>query len=89
MPIVWENSRVEALKTLISPSSKVAAAVEGIRTAMEPLRDPDQVKILTAIAADVAAGIRSRNDRADVRDACAALENAIELLEAVDPNLDG
>jgi hypothetical protein len=42
-----------------------------------------------AIATDVMTGVQKRNRRADVNEACAALQRAIVLLEAVDPNLDG
>ena len=89
MPTIWENSYVDRLKGLHSRKAKVEQAVEDVRQAIEPLIGPDAAKILIAIATDVVAGIQSRNDLTDVNDAYAALRKALELLEAVDPNLDG
>jgi len=70
-------------------SGQIHTAAADIRRAVEPLILPDAAKLLTAIAIDVMTGVQSRNNRADVNDACAALRTAIALLEAVDPNLDG
>ena len=60
-----------------------------IRRAIEPLILPDAAKVLTAIATDVITAVQSRNNRPDVKDACAALRAAIAALEAVEPDLDG
>jgi hypothetical protein len=87
MPTVWENSYVDQVK--VAQKVETQKAVDDVRRAIEPLIGPDAVKILAAIATDVMTSIQRRNQRADVNDACAALRTAIELLEAVDPNLDG
>ena len=89
MPPVWENSHIDRLHTLFDRKGRVHAVVEDVRRAIEPLILPDAAKVLTAIATDVMTAVQSRNNRADVNDACAALRTAIALLEAVDPNLDG
>lgn len=67
----------------------VPKAVEEIRRSIVPLIGPDAMKVLTAIAADVAAGIEMRNPREDVARARKALTDALVALEAVDGNLDG
>jgi hypothetical protein len=89
MPTVWENSYVDQLQTLLGRKATVQKVVEDVRQAIEPLILPDAAKVLTAIATDVMTGVKKRNSRADVNEACAALQRAIILLEAVDPNLDG
>jgi hypothetical protein len=89
MPTVWENSHVDRLKTLSVGKSGVSAPVDSIRSAIEPLIGPDAAKVLTAIAADVMAGVAKRNNRKDVNEACAALRSAIVSLEAVGSGLDG
>jgi hypothetical protein len=89
MPTVWENSYVDRLQTLFVRKAKVQEVVEDVRRAIESLILPDAAKVLTAIATDVMTGVQKRNRRADVNEACAALQRTIILLEAVDPNLDG
>jgi hypothetical protein len=89
MPTVWENSYVDRLQTLSARKAKLQEVVDDVRRAIEPLLLPDAAKVLTAIAADVISGVQRRNDRADVNEACAALQRAIMSLEAVDPKLDG
>lgn len=89
MPTVWENSHVDRLQTLFDRKGHVQVVVQDIRRAIEPLILPDAAKVLTAVATDVMTAVQSRNNRADVNEACAALRMAIRLLEAVDPNLDG
>lgn len=89
MPTIWDDSHIDRLQTLSSRNHKVQQAVDGVRQSIEPLILPDAAKVLTAIAAELMAGVYKRNRRADVKKACTALQNAITLLEAVDPNLDG
>lgn len=89
MPTNWENSHVDQLSTVYGKKSDVDRAVQEVKLAIEALIGPDAAKILTAIAADVVQGIEARNERPDVRAARTALENAIKLLEAVHPNLQG
>jgi hypothetical protein len=89
MPTVWENSYVDRLQTLFDRKGHAQEVVDDVRRAIEPLILPDAAKILAAIATDVMTAVQRRNQRADVNDACAALQTAIALLEAVDPNLDG
>jgi hypothetical protein len=89
MPTVWENSYVDRLQTLSARKAKLQEVVEDVRSAIEPLLLPDAAKVLTAIATDIMSGVQKRNDRADVNEACAALQRAIISLEAVGPNLDG
>ena len=76
-------------KPIPTAKARFKKVVEDIRRAIEPVILPDAAKILTAIATDVMTGVQKRNRRADVNEACAALQRAIALLEAVDPNLDG
>jgi hypothetical protein len=89
MPTVWEKSYVGRLRTLFDRKGHVQKVVEEVRRAVEPLILPDAAKVLAAIATDVMTAVQTRNNRADVNDACAALRTAIALLEAVDPDLDG
>lgn len=89
MPTVWKNSYVDRLQTVFGRKDKFQKVVEDVRRAIEPLILPDAAKVLAAIATDVMTGVQTRNDRADVNDACAALRTAIALLEAIDGNLDG
>lgn len=89
MPTIFENSYVDRLQTQGTRQDRVKKAVEDIRGTIAPLIGPDSVKILTAIATDVMTGIQSRNNRSDVNNACAALKQAIELINAVDQNLNG
>jgi hypothetical protein len=89
MPVIWENSFVDRLSGLLGRGQTVQVAVENVRRAIEPLKGPDAAKILTAIAADVMAGVQKRNDRPDVNDACTALQSALASLEAVGFGLDG
>jgi hypothetical protein len=89
MPTEWENSYVDRLRTLYDHKGQVQKIATEIRQAVEPLSLPDAAKVLTAIATDLMAAVQTRNNRADVNDACGALRTAIALLEAVDPNLDG
>jgi hypothetical protein len=89
MPTVWENSYVDRLQTLFINEAKRQKVVEDIRRAIEPLILPDAAKVLTAIATDLMTGVQKRNVRRDVNEACDALQRAMHLLEAVDPNLDG
>ena len=86
---VWENSYVDQLQTLSINEATRQKVAEDIRRAIEPIILPAAAKILTAIATDLMVGVQTRNRRADVNEACAALQRAIVLLEAVDPNLDG
>ena len=86
---VWENSYVDQLQTLSINEAMRQKVAEDIRRAIEPIILPAAAKILTAIATDLMVGVQTRNRRADVIEACAALQRAIVLLEAVDPNLDG
>lgn len=89
MSTLWDNSYVERLQTLSVRKDKLKEVVENVRRAIEPLILPDAAKVLAAIATDVMLGVQSRNDRADVNEACAALQRAIMSLEAVGSNLDG
>lgn len=89
MPTVWENSHVDRIAGLHGPKRKVDQAVQELRQAIEPLTGPDAAKVLIAIAADVMTGVRKRNDRSDVRGACAALDGALAALEALEGNLQG
>lgn len=89
MPTVWEDSYVDRLRTLFVRKNKIQEIVENVRRAIEPMILPDAAKVLTAVATDVMTGVQKRNRRADVNEACAALQRAIILLEAVDPNLNG
>jgi hypothetical protein len=89
MPTVWENSHVDRLQTLFDRRDHVRRVADEVRRAVEPLILPDAAKALTAIAIDVMTAVQSRNNRADVNDACAALGRAIQALEAIGPNLDG
>jgi hypothetical protein len=73
---------------LYGREGKVSEIVEEVRRAIAPLILPDAAKVLTAIATDVMTGVQSRNNRADVKDACDALRKAIAMLEAVGPDLD-
>jgi hypothetical protein len=84
MSTVWENSYVDRLRTLLDKKGHVPVVVENVRHTIEPLILPDAAKVLTAIATDLMTAVQTRNDRADVNDACAALRAAIALLEAVD-----
>ena len=86
MPTVWENSHVDRL---FGPKSKVQRIADDVRRAIEPLILPDAAKVLAAIATDVLTNVQKRNNRADVNDACAALRDALEVLEGVGTNLDG
>ncbi len=87
MPTIWENSYVDRLH--LSQKSEMQKAVIDIRQAIEPLIGPDAVMILAAIATDVMTSIHTRNQRADVSNACDALRLSISLLKEVDSNLDG
>ena len=89
VPIIWENSNIDKLSTLYGKKSQVQKAVAEIRDAVGPLIYPDAAKILVAIAADVWAGVEERNDLSDVQAASAALEGALESLEAVTSPLNG
>ncbi|WP_124475847.1 hypothetical protein [Burkholderia cepacia] len=89
MPTVWENSYVDRLKTLGSQKAQVDKVTEDVLLAIDPLILPDRAKILVAIAADMMSGVQKRNNRADVSNACAALQAALALLEAIGPGLDG
>jgi len=89
MPTIWENSYVDQLRTLYGRQGQVSEVVEEVRRAIEPLILPDAAKVLAAIATDAMTAVQSRNNRADVKDACDALRKAIIMLEAVDPHLDG
>lgn len=89
MLTIWEDSHIDRLQTLSSDHHQLLQAVQGVRQSIEPLILPDAAKVLTAIAADLMTGVHKRNRRADVEEACAALQNAITLLKAVAPNLDG
>lgn len=90
MPTVWENSYVDRLETLSSRKDRVHEVAEDVRRAIEAIRPlPDAAKILAAIATDVMTGVHMRNNRADVNDACDALQKALASLEAIGPGLDG
>lgn len=90
MPTIWEDSYVDRLATLGSKKAAVHEFTENVRRAIEqPIILPDVAKILVAIAADVMVGVQKRNNRADVNDACIALQATLASLEAIDPNLDG
>ncbi|MBR8219844.1 hypothetical protein ACT2E5_05820 [Burkholderia vietnamiensis] len=89
MPTVWENSYVDRLKTLGSQKAQVDKVTEDVLLAIDPLILPDRAKILVAIAADMMSGVQKRNNRADINNACAALQAALALLEAIGPGLDG
>jgi hypothetical protein len=86
---VWEKSYVDQLQTLSINEPTRQKVAEDIRRAIEPIILPAAAKILTAIATDLMTGVQKRNPRRDVNEACDALRCAIQLLEAVDPNLDG
>ena len=87
MPTVWENSFVDKLQ--LRGRRNTEPVVDEVRRAIEPLIAPDQAKILVAIATDVMTAVQTRNQIADVEDACRALRAALALLQAVDGNLDG
>ncbi|NBI47981.1 hypothetical protein [Burkholderia sp. ISTR5] len=89
MPTVWENSYVDRLKTLGSQKAQVDKVTEDVLLAIDPLILPDRAKILVAIAADMMSGVQKRNNQADVNNACATLQAALALLEAIGPGLDG
>jgi len=81
MPIDWENSYVDKLTLNGRNLGARDALLSQVRLAVEhrPIR-PDSTKILTAIAADIVAGIESRNHVESVQAAhMAALTFAIAL----------
>jgi len=90
MPIDWENSYVDKLTLNGRNLGARDALLSQVRLAVEhgPIR-PDSAKILTAIAADIVAGIESRNHVESVQAAHLALKNAIAALEKMTDMLDG
>jgi hypothetical protein len=89
MPTVWENSYVDRLQPHFTRKNKLQEVAENVRHAIVPIILPDAALVLTAIATDVMTAVQTRNNRADVNDACAALRRAIAALEAIEGNLDG
>lgn len=90
MPIEWGNSYVDKLTLNGRNRGASDALLAQVRLAVEhgPIH-PDTAKILTAVAADILAGIESRNQVESVRAAHSALKNALAALEAMDDMLDG
>jgi hypothetical protein len=90
MPIDWGDSYVDKLTLNGRKRGESEALLSHVRAAVErgPI-GPDSAKILTAIAADIVAGIESRNQVESVQAAHLALKNAIAALEAMTNMLDG
>ena len=88
MTKIRENSHVARL-SLNTKSSKIEDATEKIRESVVGMINPDAAKLLVALAADIVAGIHSRNDRHDVQAALASLHASIAALDALDGRLDG